>query len=130
MKSPREKMLRHYADEARTHGTAGTATIRDMRVRDIEVAAIRGYLRAGERVRDISCGNGFTVVTVARGLDVAIDAFDLKAIAAYDVAYTEHALQNLLDGEEQARALAPSPLRSRPAADSSCLSAFAPASIT
>ena len=132
----REEILDHYKGHADTYGLEAASTIEDLHARDLEVAAIRGYLGDGQRVLEVGCGNGYTAATIAAALTVDIDAFDLSpdlialarkrpseglagsigfrvgdvleldAGSLYDAVYTERALQNLLSWDEQKQALA------------------------
>lgn len=131
----RREILDHYRKHADTYGMDAASTIEDLHARDLEVAAIQGYLGNGQRVLEVGCGNGYTAAAIAAELAVDIDAFDLSpdlialarkrsseylagsigfrvgdvleldAVSIYDAVYTERALQNLLSWDEQKRAL-------------------------
>ena len=132
----RASILAHYESEARQHGTDAESTIKDPRVRAMEIAAIARHVKDGDRLLEIGCGNGYAAIEIARRAAVHIDGFDVtpamvdlarrqprdglkgtvefvlgdiltfQAPATYDGVYTERALQNLLSWEEQKRALA------------------------
>src|SRR5262245_39834986 len=124
-----------YVSEAEKHGTAGTSTIQDIRTRHLEMEAIFSYLRDGQRVLEIGCGNGYVSAELVKTFDVELDAFDfsnimielarrqdlsgargrvrfaegdvlrLEADAVYDIAFSERCIQNLIDWDDQKVAL-------------------------
>jgi SAM-dependent methyltransferase len=70
-----ERMQKHWDNRAQADSDAD-ASIRDQNQRDVEIGAIRPYLRAGDLALDVGCANGFTSVRLAEsgcrivGLDI------------------------------------------------------------
>ena len=67
-----------YASEAARHGTAGTSTIQDMRTRQMELEAVSSYVRDGQRVLEVGCGNGFIARRLVEQFNIDLDAFDFS----------------------------------------------------
>lgn len=67
-----------YASEASKHGVSGTSTIQDMRTRELEVKALSSYVRDGQKVLDVGCGNGYVAVQLARQFRIDLDGFDFS----------------------------------------------------
>lgn len=56
----RSEVKEFWEKRALEHGASQTATHKDIFQRELEIASISNYLRAGDRVLDIGCGNGFS----------------------------------------------------------------------
>jgi ubiquinone/menaquinone biosynthesis C-methylase UbiE len=130
-----DDILNLYKSEAAKHGAGGTSTIQDIRTRELEMAAIFGYVRDGMRVLEVGCGNGYVAEELIRKFSVDVDAFDyshdLAAIAktrrvsgakgkvqfsqgdvleldkrdTYDLVFSERCVQNLVTWEDQKKGL-------------------------
>lgn len=76
-------------------GLGQWAGTRDVVAKQIELAAIAGYVRDGMRILEVGCGNGIAAIELARSHDVKIRAIDYAAemIAA----------ANALRGDQQLR---------------------------
>lgn len=131
-----EKILEHYASEAKKHGLEGTSTIQDMRTRRLEIDAIFSQLSGGKRILEVGCGNGFVAEEIVKVFSVELDAIDfspelielakqrnisnakgrvqfaqqdilkLTKEKEYDLIFTERCLQNLVSWEDQKVGLA------------------------
>jgi len=60
-------------------GLGQWAGTRDVIAKQIELAAIAGYVRDGMRILEVGCGNGITAIELARRRNVAILAIDYAA---------------------------------------------------
>ncbi len=131
-----EEIQKLYAGEASKHGPQGTSTIQDMRTRVLEIQAISSYLKDGQVVLEVGCGNGFIAVQLAKQFDIDIEGFDFskalidQALAqsltglrgrahfalgdvlkldreqAFDLAFSVRCIQNLTSWDDQKVALA------------------------
>lgn len=63
----------------RRAGLGQWAGSRDVIAKQIEVAAIAGYIRDGMRILEVGCGNGITAIELARRYQVDILAIDYAA---------------------------------------------------
>ncbi len=125
-----------YRNEAQRHGDAGTSTIQDARTRRLELDALASYIRDGQRVLEIGCGNGYVAQELVSRFDIDLEAVDLspdmidvakerdvssslgrvtfavcdvlKLVAPeqFDLIFTERCLQNLPTWGDQSAALA------------------------
>ena len=135
MKFTIDQILKLYESEAQKHGLEGTSTIQDIRTRRLEMKALFEHVRDSTRVLEIGCGNGYVAEAIVRNFAVDLDAFDfsedmvklaqlrslggikgrvrfyqqdvlrLESIDTYDLIFSERCIQNLVDWEEQKRAL-------------------------
>lgn len=131
-----EQIVSHYRSEAEKHGMEGTSTIQDIRTRHLEMEAIFSYIREGERVLEVGCGNGYVAQAIVQKFVVELDAIDfspemiavakkrkisqvksrvkfavqnilkLNATDCYNLIFTERCLQNLVSWDDQKAALA------------------------
>ena len=131
-----EQIIGHYRSEAEKHGMEGTSTIQDMRTRRLEMEAIFSYIRDGERVLEVGCGNGYVAQAIVEKYAIELDAVDfspemialakkrkikrarghvkfavqniikLDATDYYNLVFTERCLQNLVSWDDQKVALA------------------------
>ncbi len=60
-------------------GLGQWAGTRDVIAKQIELAAIAGYVRDGMRILEVGCGNGITAIELARSRNVTILAIDYAA---------------------------------------------------
>jgi ubiquinone/menaquinone biosynthesis C-methylase UbiE len=68
----------HYRNEAEKHGLSGTCTIQDIRTRILELEAICSYIKDGQHILEVGCGNGFVADQIAKRFNVAIDTIDIS----------------------------------------------------
>lgn len=71
MTKPYDKIiLEHYRGEAEAHGAAATATMADLRTRELESAFVadfvRKYIAEDATIADLGCGNGITLSEIRR----------------------------------------------------------------
>jgi SAM-dependent methyltransferase len=130
-----DQIIDHYRSEAEKHGMDGTSTIQDIRTRRLEIAAIFSYIRDGERILEVGCGNGYVAQVIVENFAVELDAIDfspemialakkrgiaqakgrvsftrqnileLNAVDCYDLVFAERCLQNLVSWDDQKMAL-------------------------
>jgi ubiquinone/menaquinone biosynthesis C-methylase UbiE len=55
-----EEIRRFWSEQARIHGESPSASWSDHRVIELEINAIGAHLRAGDRVLDTGCANGYS----------------------------------------------------------------------
>ena len=126
---------KHYRKEAKEHGLSPSATMHDATTRRLEIETLLSYLKAGDKVLEIGCGNGTASVMIGRAKKMTMTCVDfspdLIALAkkqptkdvkgsisfreqdilqlsekpAYDVVFTERCIINLLDRKDQKEAL-------------------------
>jgi ubiquinone/menaquinone biosynthesis C-methylase UbiE len=125
-----------YASEAAAHGVEGTSTIQDIRTRKLELDAVASYIKDGQKVLEVGCGNGYLSACLIRRFDIDLVGFDFSedliaqaqlqqfsdargrasfsvgdvlAIDFYqcfDLIFSMRCLQNLISWEDQKKALA------------------------
>ena len=125
-----------YASEAANHGTKGTSTIQDIRTRNLEVKAITSFIKDGQKVLEVGCGNGYVALQLVHEFDIDLAAMDfspeliaqaksqpvagtrgkvtfsvgdilaLDAREAFDLIFSVRCLQNLMSWNDQKVALA------------------------
>jgi ubiquinone/menaquinone biosynthesis C-methylase UbiE len=130
-----EQIQSHYKDEASKHGSDASSTIQDWRTRELELKALFSYMRDGDDVLEVGCGNGYCAEELVKKFQVNVDATDfsldlitiaqkrslgkvkgrvnfvhqdvleLNAEEKYDLIFTERCLQNLVSWEDQQKAL-------------------------
>jgi SAM-dependent methyltransferase len=130
-----KQILELYKSEAEKHGIAETSTIQDFRTRKLEIDAICSYIKSGQRILEVGCGNGYTAKIITLRFKVTLDAFDFspdlialaqqqkiehpkgtvtfsqkdalkfKTVKKYDLIFTERCIQNLPTWEDQQIAL-------------------------
>ena len=124
-----------YASEASKHGVSGTSTIQDMRTRKLELEAMSSYVKDGQTVLEVGCGNGYMAVQLAQRFNIDLEGFDfsehlvnqarlqpvsnlrgrvkfavgdaltLDRPQAFDLIFSVRCLQNLTTWSDQKRAL-------------------------
>jgi len=134
-KDYRTLVKEHYKKEAVTHGLAPTSTMSDVTTRHAEVATIISYLKPGQKVLEVGCGNGAASVQIACSKKLFLTCIDfsedlialakkqhvkdvrgalqfrhqdilqLDERALYDVIFTERCIINLMEWEHQQEAL-------------------------
>lgn len=62
--------------QADEHGEASAATVPDQYAKDLEVEAICQYLRDGDTVADIGCGNGYSCFKYLEQKDIDVTGID------------------------------------------------------
>jgi ubiquinone/menaquinone biosynthesis C-methylase UbiE len=94
-----EEIRDFWSEQARLHGQSAAASWSDIRVMEMEVREISGYLHDGDRVLDVGCANGYSTVQFAAGRDIRIRGVD------YIPGMVEQARQRLsgMDGRFRAR---------------------------
>ena len=132
----KEKIMKHYQGEAQKHGLEGTSTIQDMRTRKLEMDALFSYVKDGQRILEIGCGNGYLAQALVERFAVQLEATDLsedliglaknrkpqnargsvkfaqadvlamQQTDQYDLIFTERCIQNLVSWDDQKIALA------------------------
>ena len=125
----------HYRKEAKEHGLSLSATMHDATTRRLEIETLLSYLKEGDRVLEIGCGNGSASIEIGRAKKLGMTCIDfspdLVALAKkqstkwirgsisfrkqdilqlsekpiYDVVFTERCIINLLDWNDQKEAL-------------------------
>jgi ubiquinone/menaquinone biosynthesis C-methylase UbiE len=135
MSFSKKQILDHYRNEAIKHGQGDACTIQDPRTRRLERDAICSYLRNGQKIMEVGCGNGYVAEAIVQRFNVELDAFDfspnmidlakqrkieksvgsvhfsqmdvlnLNVVESYDLIFTERVLQNLLSWNDQKIAL-------------------------
>jgi len=131
MKYNTDQILELYEKEAIKHGVEGTATIQDIRTRNLEIEALASYMKDGIKMLEVGCGNGYVAQALIQKFQIELDAFDFtpalveiakkrKIVEAkgtvnffqadvleylkedsYDCIFTERVLQNLVDWPSQ-----------------------------
>jgi ubiquinone/menaquinone biosynthesis C-methylase UbiE len=131
-----EDIQKLYASEAVIHGVEGTSTIQDIRTRKLELDAIASYIRDGQKVLEVGCGNGYLAACLIRRFNIDLVGFDfsedlitqaqvqqfsdIRGRAAFsvgdvltidfnqsfDLIFSMRCLQNLTSWEDQKKALA------------------------
>lgn len=85
-----EKVRQHWEARADEHKTRLEATSPDAIFKELEVRNLLKYLRDGERVLDVGCGNGIATIEFARLRKVMITGID------YVAAMVGYANENLI----------------------------------
>lgn len=135
MKFTHDDIQKLYKEQAARHGQGGTSTIQDIRTRDLELRALSKYLKDGDRVLEVGCGNGYVGEMLVRQFDIELDAFDFceamvdiaknrnlsgargrvqyawgdvlefETAGHYDTVFSERCIQNLVSWDDQKKAL-------------------------
>ncbi|OQX14500.1 MAG: hypothetical protein BWK76_14545 [Desulfobulbaceae bacterium A2] len=119
---------------ARKHRQAVCATIPDSYLKNLELKSIQQYIKGGDRLLDVGCGNGYTCYWIREHIDVSVKGIDfseemirvaqsmlssqekiefqVESVTdlsspdeCFDVVLSERCLINLCSWEEQMRAM-------------------------
>lgn len=130
-----KQIQQHYRGESIKHGLSGTSTIQDPKTRYLEMNAIFSYIKNGQKILEVGCGNGYAAREIVQKFRVTLDAIDFspdlinlaqkqKIVRpkgkvrflkrdilqinyrdTFDLIFTERCLQNLTSWEDQKTAL-------------------------
>lgn len=126
---------KHYKEQARQHKTALTSTMLDRNNRRLEIQNLVALLKDGDRCLEVGCGNGASSVEISEAKKLNLLSFDfsqdliklaksqpingirgkikfelgdvlnLKIKNRFNVVFTERCIINLLDWNDQKKAL-------------------------
>jgi ubiquinone/menaquinone biosynthesis C-methylase UbiE len=71
-----DRIRSFWTEQAVEHGVEAAASWTDIRVMELELRTILGYLQDGQSVLDVGCANGFSTLQFARQKRVAITGVD------------------------------------------------------
>ncbi|MGD0976826.1 MAG: class I SAM-dependent methyltransferase [Minisyncoccia bacterium] len=125
----------HYKKEAEEHGLASTSTMADLMTRRLEIVNISSYLKDEEKCLEVGCGNGSGSIEILKTKKIDLTCIDfsrdlitlaqkqstknikgkikfqerdilkLQDKNKYDCVFTERCIINLLNWNDQKKAL-------------------------
>lgn len=126
---------KHYQKEAEKHGQSLTSTMADLNTRRLEIANILGYLKDGDKCLEVGCGNGSGSIEISKAKKIDLTCVDfshdliklakkqptkdvkgkikfqeqdilkLNVKNKFDCVFTERCVINLLNWDDQKKAL-------------------------
>lgn len=76
------KIKKHYERLAKEYGTSGQMSMKDINIKDMEVAELLKYIKnlktyyADPKILEIGCGNGYTAENIKNILDLELTGMD------------------------------------------------------
>ncbi len=131
----RKLVKEHYKKEAKENNLSLTSTMADVSTRRLEMEAILSYLKSSKKCLEIGCGNGSASVEISKKIKLdllatdfsedmialakqqptkgvkgkiafaQLDVLDLNYQKKFDVVFTERCIINLLNWDDQKKAL-------------------------
>ncbi len=77
-KNYRNLVKKHYKKEAKEHGQALSSTMADLTTRRLEIENIVSYLKDGEKILEVGCGNGGGSIEISKVKKIDLTCIDFS----------------------------------------------------